>query len=124
MNDDAKIYELYAENAHAQNEQPQMHVDEQGNKSWWLQDKLHRIGAPALEHSNGTKMWFLHGKQHREDGPATEYADGYKAWYLNNQRYSDVDDWARDVLKMHNKPHDDADVNDFLRDVLMKDNLI
>ena len=122
--EDAKIYELYAENAHAQSEQPQMHVDKQGNKSWWLQAKLHRIGAPAIESALGSKMWYLYGKRHREDGPAVEYHDGTKAWYLNNKRYDDANQWAKAVLKLHNKPHDDADVNDFLRTILTKDDLI
>jgi hypothetical protein len=167
--DDANIYELYVENA-AANEQPKMTVDEQGTKLWYLRDELHRVGAPAVEYANGHKDWYLHGKRHREDGPAREYANGSKHWYLhgerhredgpavdnisghkewwlhgnahredgaavelangnkdwylNNKRYDDVNAWARDVLKLHNKPHDDADVNDYLRDVLMKDDLI
>jgi hypothetical protein len=144
--DDANIYELYVENA-AANEQPKMTVDEQGTKLWYLRDELHRDGAPAIEYANGTKLWYqhdklhredgpaieyadgskqwyLHGKRHREDGPANEYADGIKEWYLKDSHYRDANAWARDVLKLHNKPHDDADVNDYLRVILMKDDLI
>jgi hypothetical protein len=29
----------------------------------------------------GDKCWYLNGKRHREDGPAEEWADGTKCWY-------------------------------------------
>jgi hypothetical protein len=35
--------------------------------------------------SNGTKQWYLNGKRHREDGPAIERADGTKEWFLNGK---------------------------------------
>ena len=54
-----------------------------GDKSWWLNGKLHREDGPAIEGTNGYKAWYLNGKRHREDGPALEYADGDKCWYLN-----------------------------------------
>lgn len=38
--------------------------------------------------ADGTKYWYLNGKFHREDGPAIEYADGEKSWYLNGNRVS------------------------------------
>ena len=56
-----------------------------GNKSWYLNGKLHREDGPAIERANGSKSWYLNGKRHREDGPAIEYANGYKAWYLNDK---------------------------------------
>ena len=40
-------------------------------------------------YSNGDKSWYLNGKLHREDGPAVEHADGYKAWYLENVEYTE-----------------------------------
>ena len=33
----------------------------------------------------GDKSWYLNGKLHREDGPAIEYANGTKYWYLNGK---------------------------------------
>ena len=36
--------------------------------------------------TDGNKHWFLNGKLHREDGPAVEYADGTKEWYLNGKK--------------------------------------
>ena len=32
------------------------------------------------------KEWYLNGKLHREDGPAIEGPDGYKEWYLNGKQ--------------------------------------
>jgi hypothetical protein len=55
-----------------------------GDKSWYLNGKLHREDGPAAEYANGSKEWYLNDKLHREDGPAIEYADGYKFWYLND----------------------------------------
>ena len=56
-----------------------------GDKFWWLNDKLHREDGPAYESANGNKFWYLNDKLHREDGPAIEYADGSKSWYLNDK---------------------------------------
>ena len=28
------------------------------------------------------KVWYKDGRVHREDGPAIEWRSGYKAWYL------------------------------------------
>jgi hypothetical protein len=54
-----------------------------GDKFWYLNDKLHREDGPAVEWANGDKYWYLNGKRHREDGPAVEQANGDKYWYLN-----------------------------------------
>jgi len=147
MNDAVKIYQLYVENAHAQNEQPKMTVDENGDKFWRLHGKLHREDGPAVEWEDGHKEWHLHGKLHRDDGPAVEWAnghkewyqhgkrhredgaaveweDGHKAWWLHDKNYNDVNAWAQDVLKMHNKPNDDAAVQKFVRMILTKDDLL
>jgi hypothetical protein len=58
-----------------------------GDKAWYLTDKLHREDGPAIEGIDGYKAWYLNGKRHREDGPAIEGIDGYKAWYLNGKRH-------------------------------------
>jgi hypothetical protein len=60
-------------------------VDFEGNKSWYLDDELHREDGPAIEDANGYKAWYLIGKLHREDGPAIEYSSGEKAWFLNGK---------------------------------------
>ena len=64
-------------------------VYEDGDKSWYLNDKLHREDGPAVEWPNGYKSWYLNGQRHREDGPAVERADGSKFWYLNDEELTE-----------------------------------
>ena len=146
MSDATKIYELYVENA-AANEQPQMKVNKYGVKEWRLHgimhredgpaverangDKfwyhhgaLHREDAPAAEYADGGKEWFLHGIMHREDGPAVEYDNGDKAWYLHGKEYANAAAWAKATLKQKNEPHDEESVQQFVRTILTKDDLI
>jgi hypothetical protein len=40
-------------------------------------------------YADGQKIWFLGNKLHNEAGPAVENADGYKAWYLDSVMYSE-----------------------------------
>ena len=60
-------------------------VHDNGDKEWYLNDKLHREDGPAIELADGDKVWYINGKEHREDGPAMEYADGEKVWSLNGE---------------------------------------
>ena len=60
-------------------------VNDDGDRFWYINDKLHRERAPAIESANGTKHYYLNGKRHREDGAAIEYANGNKSWYLNGE---------------------------------------
>ena len=62
-----------------------------GDKWWYLNGKLRREDGPAIEYASGTKSWYLNGKLHRENGPAVEYADGDKAWYLNDKKYTEAE---------------------------------
>jgi hypothetical protein len=64
-----------------------VHVYDNGNKFWFMDDKRHREDGPACEHANGDKFWYLNDELHREDGPACEYANGTKFWYLNGERH-------------------------------------
>ena len=51
-----------------------------------------------IEWANGDKFWYLNEKLHREDGPAVECAYGYKAWYLNGKRHREggpAEEWAK-----------------------------
>jgi len=60
-------------------------VNEDGSKTWYLNDELHREDGPAIENANGDKRWYLNGQLHREDGPSCEWANGDKSWLLNGQ---------------------------------------
>ena len=66
-----------------------VNVYNNGDKSWYLNGKLHREDGPAIESYNGPKCWYLNDKRHREDGPAIEYANGDKHWYLNGERLTE-----------------------------------
>jgi hypothetical protein len=72
-----------------------LEISNYGDKSWWLDDLLHREDGPAMEDVDGYKAWFINGKLHRVDGPAVEWDKyGQKEWYLNNNRYSH-DEWFK-----------------------------
>ena len=62
-------------------------IYDNGDKQWFLNDKLHRENGLAAEYSDGYKAWYLNGKPHREDGPAVEYADSGKEWWLYGKRH-------------------------------------
>jgi len=36
--------------------------DEDGNKRWYKEGKLHRLDGPAVEYANGTKRWYKNGE--------------------------------------------------------------
>ena len=65
--------------------QPEMEIEPDGTKCWYLHDKRHREDGPAIEYPDGEKCWYLNGNLHREDGPAIERSDGTKFWYLNGK---------------------------------------
>ena len=65
----------------------QVRVSDNGDRHWFLNDKLHREDGPAIEYADSHKEWYFNGKCHRENGPAVEYADGTKHWYLNGMRH-------------------------------------
>ena len=66
-------------------------VNDDGDKEWFLNDKLHREDGPACEYVSGTKLWYLNHKLHREDGPACEWANGDKFWYLNGNKLTEAE---------------------------------
>ena len=67
--------------------QPEIKVDSDGTKRWYLNGKLHCEDGPAVEWLDGEKWWYLNGDRHREDGPAIECANGRKCWYLNGKKH-------------------------------------
>ena len=64
-------------------------VQDNGDKFWFLNGKLHREDGPAIEWADGTNHWYRNGKLHREDGPAVEYPSATKFWYLNGKELSE-----------------------------------
>ncbi len=57
-----------------------------GTKTYFKDNKLHRIDGPAFIDSDGTEKWFFHGKLHRTDGLAIVYPDGKEEWCVYDER--------------------------------------
>ena len=70
-------------------------IDDDGDKRWYLDGKLHREDGPAIEWADGGKSWYRNGKLHREDGPAREWASGTKWWYRNGRALTEAEFMAR-----------------------------
>lgn len=55
--------------------------------TWYVGDKIHRDGAPAVVKTfpDGSieEQWYQLGMRHREDGPAVTHADGTKEWWVS-----------------------------------------
>ena len=68
-----------------------MEINENGDKSWRVNGKLHRENdLPAVERADGSNAWYVNGELHREnDLPAVERADGSKTWYVNGKSHRD-----------------------------------
>lgn len=72
-------------------------IDGDGNKKWFMDNKLHRTDGPAVEWNDGSKEWYMNDKCHRIDGPAQEWNDGTKCWYLNgklNRTDGPAEEWS------------------------------
>ena len=68
----------------------QREIDEIGTIRYYnSNNQLHRVGGPAVIHTNGTLVWCQNGQYHRLDGPAVFWADGFKLWYINDIRYNE-----------------------------------
>jgi len=64
-------------------------VEDNGDKFWYQNGKLHRLDGPACEYADGSMAWYQDGNLHREDGPASEYADEYKFWFIEGKELSE-----------------------------------
>ena len=65
-------------------------VDEFGTRFYSNSQGLrHRVHGPAIEWADGDKEWYLNNKLHRTDGPAIEWPDGTRVWYLDGQQLSE-----------------------------------
>ncbi len=57
-----------------------------GTKMYYKDNKLHRVGKPAVERPDGSFEYYYKGKLHRIDGEAipTDYDEGY---YIEGENY-------------------------------------
>jgi hypothetical protein len=87
-------------------------IDSGGTVIWYQNNKIHRLGGPAVKCTNGYKAWYQKGKQHRLDGPAVECANGTKIWFLNGKEYSQ--DKFEEITKIKTKELTLAEVSSLL----------
>ena len=63
-------------------------IQQHGTKVWCLNGKYHnRLDEPVIEWVNGDKFWYLNNKLHRIDGPAYEHPNGHKEWHKYGRLY-------------------------------------
>jgi len=55
--------------------------EENGNKYYYIDNRLHKEDGPACQYADGSEEWYLYGKRHRIDGPAITWTNGDKDWY-------------------------------------------
>ena len=66
--------------------------DEPGYRHWIVDNKYHRVKAPAREWGDGyniSEEWYVDGKLHRTDGPAIVYKLTHNQWFVNNIEYTE-----------------------------------
>ena len=70
-------------------------ITDQGR--FYMQNGIHHRedDKPAIEWSNGSLMWFIKDKKHRLGGPAVIGPDGEESYWLNNQQYSKEEYFAQ-----------------------------
>ena len=66
-----------------------LHIDTDGTKRWYKEDKLHRDDGPALIWADGSNFWYKEGKLHRDDGPAIIYSSGRQEWWKDGNWHRD-----------------------------------
>ncbi len=79
------------------------YTEEDGVIRYYMNGKLHRANAPAIEWVNGSKAWYINGELHREDGPAEEWSNDTKDWYYHGIKAKDEKEfysekWRKGVL--------------------------
>jgi len=69
-----------------------LHINESGDKTWYLNGKPHREDGPAYTKPSGYEEWLVNGKHHRLDGPAVtfpskEHRFVVTRWFKNGRYY-------------------------------------
>ncbi|MDE1153077.1 MAG: hypothetical protein PW788_11120 [Micavibrio sp.] len=78
------------EEYHREGDLPAM-LTADGDKGWYIHGKLHRIGAPAVEHKDGGWEYFENGECHRDGAPAVHRADGTEDYYIRGHKLDDAE---------------------------------
>jgi hypothetical protein len=66
---------------------PALIMPNDGDKYWYVDNKLHRVDGPAICASD-REEWFLNGRCSRPDGPSVVYFDGSRTeWWDDGKRH-------------------------------------
>ena len=73
-------------------------ITQDGTQIWRNENgDLHSEDGPAKIYPDGEKRWYIYDKLHREDGPAVIYPDGEQYWYINFHDVTNkIKKWAKD----------------------------
>lgn len=58
---------------------------------WYQNNRLHRVGKPAIEYNNGEKHYYRYGQLHNSEGPAVIQNTGHKHWFIEGIQYTEND---------------------------------
>jgi hypothetical protein len=60
-----------------------------GDKYYYVNDRLHRIGRPAIEYANGDYEWYFNDTLHRDDGgPAISHTSReMESWWYHDKNH-------------------------------------
>jgi hypothetical protein len=76
-----------------------LHIDPDGAKYWFHNNKPHRLDGPAVVYSDGDTCWYKNGLRHRIGGPAYKGYNGDEFWYLYGYLY-DEDDYNHSISNL------------------------
>ena len=72
-----------------------------GSEMYFVDDKRHRIGGPALTSPDGTQMYFEDNKCHRMGGPAVIRPGGAKEYFIYGKRVTELEhNLLCDIMKL------------------------
>lgn len=64
------------------------YIEDDGEKKWLYNGRLHREDGPAIICEDGSEFWYLHGKYHRTNGPAVIFSNGNTFWFIDDKMIS------------------------------------
>lgn len=70
-------------------------------EKWYQEDKLHRIGGPALRHKD-TLMWYKEGRLHNLEGPAVIDPGGPKQYWIEGHKMTEKE-WKKAIASKKRK---------------------
>jgi len=74
----------------------EIRTNKAGDKTWFENGVVHRVGLPAIVFADGSKDWIEHGDFHNVSGPARTFAkNNGKAWFIRGEQLTEAQFNAR-----------------------------